>query len=400
MLLRWQRGELSGYFEGRCHGTNLCDYCAIQAAHENARMLGLDALADTRPRLLAIVGTRTPITEPRPFYRAREAVIRSLRREFGRGVEYSSLLELTTGKGPRSGGLRRPHWNLFLKGIEPDRLVEARAIVREAWCSRIDADPAYQYVELLQNAGAAANYVAKHFHKREQALPPGWRGQRFNCSRGYFGDLTRAQAREQARESLQADREIFKVRRGAEEQGLELTPEEIVTVAEHVREWNAGKTWRLVAVSPQHAERLLAGLPSGQDPRPTARTEGRPPRTDGPDEARGAPDGRPDGAAAPPPARSVRGPGQNVADGSGTEREEGDPIHREACEGGRASPGLLQAAAVAHRGRVPPRPPSGAADDRVRVDLVARRGPPRTPHESGGASRALRNEPEDGLSPP
>src|ERR1035437_7193286 len=68
LLLPYQRGEIVGYFEGRCRGTNVCDYCAIQAAHENARMLSLDALDDTRTQLLAIVGSGPRRPDRRRFY--------------------------------------------------------------------------------------------------------------------------------------------------------------------------------------------------------------------------------------------------------------------------------------------------------------------------------------------
>lgn len=268
LLLRWTRGELSGVVEGRCGGTNLCDYCAIQAAHENARMLSLDALDDTRPQLLAIVGTRTATTDPRPFYKGRERVIEALRDRFGRQVEYCSLCEFTTGKGPRSGGQRRPHWNVFLKGIDPSDLDEARAIVRGVWCRYVDAEPEVQYVEVLRDVGAAAQYVAMHFHKRDQAPPEGWRGQRFNCSRGYFDGRSRREMRVLARADLQREREIWKVGQAAPE----LDTETVLEVAESMLWARAERSWSLVTVDPVRAEQLLAGVTIPPDVRPTSRT--------------------------------------------------------------------------------------------------------------------------------
>lgn len=257
LLLRWQRGELVGYVEGRCGGTNLCDYCAIQAAHENARMLSIDAVDDTRPQLLAILGTGLPTTDPTPFYAGKREVMRALRKRFGRQVEYAGLCEFTTGKGLRSGGLRRPHWNLFIKGIDPADEDEARLIVRGRWCANVpDADPEAQYVEALRDLGAAAQYVAMHFHKRDQAPPDGWRGQRFNCSRGYFVGRTRAEMRVLARADLQREREIWKVAQARPD----LDGSTVIDIAEQLLWRFYERTWGLVSVGPLRAEKLLAGV--------------------------------------------------------------------------------------------------------------------------------------------
>lgn len=267
MLLRWQRGELVGYVEGRCGSVNKCDYCAIQTAHENARMLGLDCLDDTRPQLLAILGTGLPTLDSAPFYGGRREVMRALRDRFGRQVQYCALQEFTTGKGLRSGGLRRPHWNLFIKGIDAGDVDEARAIVRARWCANVpDADPEAQYVELVRNVGAAAKYVAMHFHKRDQAPPEGWRGQRFNASRGYFGELTRAQARARARESLQRDREYFKVQRDAQAQDLDLCPGQVDEIVDEVLRRNAERVWTRRTVNPIAAEKILRACSGSVQP--------------------------------------------------------------------------------------------------------------------------------------
>jgi hypothetical protein len=244
LRLRWQRGELSGTTPGRCKSTNLCDYCAIQAAHENARMLSLDAIEDTRPMLLAIVGTRTATVDMAGFYNGRRRLLEALRDRFGRQVEYSALLEFTTGKGAHSGGQRRPHWNVFLKGLPVDQLDQVRELVRDVWCRYVDAAPEAQYVERLRDAGAAAQYVAKHFHKRDQQPPAGFRGQRFNCSRGYFGELSRAGARERARESLRLDRELWKARRdGLEGEQAQLAADQAIAEA-------AATSWAIEWVAP------------------------------------------------------------------------------------------------------------------------------------------------------
>lgn len=254
--MKWQRGDLVGYVEGRCKGVNVCDYCAIQAAHENARMLSLDAVDDPQSQLLLIVGTRTATTDPKPFYNGRRRVLEALRQRFGRQVEYASLCEFTTGKGKHSGGQRRPHWNVFVKGIDPGDVDEARAIVREVWCRYVDADPEAQYVEVLRDLGAAAQYVAMHFHKRDQAPPEGWSGQRFNCSRGYFFGRSRAEMRTLARADLQREREIWKVAQAAPE----LDGATVEDIAEELLRRNDARTWGLVNVGPLRAEQLLAGV--------------------------------------------------------------------------------------------------------------------------------------------
>lgn len=256
LLLRWQRGELTGYVEGRCKGVNVCDYCAVQSAHENARMLSLDALDDPQPLLLAIVGTGRATDDPKPFYAGKREVMRALRGRFGRQVEYVGLVEWTTGKGLRSGGQRRPHWNLFIKGIDPSDLDEARGIVRSKWCGNVpDAEPEAQYVEQLRDVGAAAQYVAMHFHKRDQAPPEGWKGQRFNASVAYFRGRTRAEMRKLARADLQREREIWKVGQAAPD--LDLAT--VLEIAEELLWRHAERTWTLLAVDPIRAERLLAG---------------------------------------------------------------------------------------------------------------------------------------------
>lgn len=239
LWLRWRRGEISGIVPGRCGATNQCGYCAVQAAHETARMLSLDVVDDPSPRLLLVLGTRTVTEDTDPFYYARQEVIRQLRDRFGREVEYASLQEFTTGFGPRSGGQRRPHWNLFVKGIVVELLDQVRELVRCVWCAHVDAEPEYQYVEALRDGAAAAHYVALHFQKEGQAPPQGWRGQRFNASRGYFGALTRAEARQRARASLQLDRELYKAYRdGLQGDAAQLRADEAIAEA-------AATTWDL-----------------------------------------------------------------------------------------------------------------------------------------------------------
>jgi hypothetical protein len=260
LLLRWKAGEMTGYVEGRCKGVNVCSYCAVQAAHENAKMLSIEAEEGQAPKLLLILTTREPTDDPRPFYYGRQEVIRCLRARFGRQVEYASLCEFTTGQGRRSQGLRRPHWNVFVKGVPVDGVDEARELVREVWCRHVDAEPEAQYVEEIRDAAAAAKYVAMHFQKESQAPPHGWRGQRFNCSRGFFYGRTRAEMRQLARAELQRDRERWKVAQAAPE----LDDETVNDIAEELLWRRQERVWQIVAVNPIKAEELLAGCQPAQ----------------------------------------------------------------------------------------------------------------------------------------
>jgi hypothetical protein len=228
---------------GRCRSTNLCDYCAVQSAHENARMLSLDAIDGQAPEIVAILGTRTATADPKPFYDGRRLVMRALRRRWP-DAEYASQAEFTTGKGPRSGGERRPHWNVLLKGIPAADVDQVRDVVREIWCQHVDAEPAYQYVEALQSPAAFMTYVAMHFQKASQAPPEGWSGQRFNASRAYFTGRTRAEARAAARDSLAIERETFKAARAGFE-GDEL--HQVVDRALQIRDET---TWELLREPP------------------------------------------------------------------------------------------------------------------------------------------------------
>lgn len=193
---------------GRCRATNLCAYCARLAAVENAEVLALDALAGSAPQLWAVLTTRSTDPDPARFYDSRRLVMRALRRRWP-DAEYASLVEFTTGYGPRSGGRRRPHWNLLLKGIPVDALDRVADVVRSLWCAREDARPEAQHVAAITEAGGLMRYLALHFQKESQRPPEGWSGQRFNVSRGYLAGPM-AEARERARAALRWKRELWR----------------------------------------------------------------------------------------------------------------------------------------------------------------------------------------------
>lgn len=173
-------------------------------------MLVLDALEGDAPQLITILGTRTATLDMEVFKRGRQEVTRAVRQRWP-GAQYAYEVEFTTGYGPRSGGLRRPHWNWFWKGIPVDQVEEFAAVVIDAWCRHVDAEPAVQYVAEIDNAIGLTKYVTEHFMKASQRPPEGFAGQRFCCSRAYFGEgVSVATARSRARESLRSKRELWK----------------------------------------------------------------------------------------------------------------------------------------------------------------------------------------------
>lgn len=206
---------------GRCAAPNLCDYCAKLKAVETARLLSLDAERGVAPGYFVVLSTRTSTKDPKPFYRGREKIIKALKRRYGSDVAYACLLEFTTGTGRRSGGLRRPHWNVLLKGIPLTELATVQEIIPRIWCSHVDAEPQGQYVELLESTTGAMIYVAAHFQKENQTPPKGWRGHRFTRSRNYLW-LPTDEALRITRAELALDRELHKTAQAYLEQGLTL----------------------------------------------------------------------------------------------------------------------------------------------------------------------------------
>lgn len=206
LRLRSEHGEL---VQPRGKAVNRCDYCAKLAAVENCEMLSLDAMLGDPPTVLLVLGTRTATVDMSGFYKGLKLAKRALKRRWP-AAEYVGLLEFTTGKGEKSGGLRRPHWNLAFKGIPAEDAEAAGAVAFPVWCRHVDAEIHAQHASAIRSGEALAKYLALHFQKESQQPPEGFKGQRFNCSRDYFTGCTRAQARARARESLSLGREVWK----------------------------------------------------------------------------------------------------------------------------------------------------------------------------------------------
>lgn len=237
-------------FPGRCSSPNLCDHCAKLQAIENTEMLTLDALHGVAPNLYGLLTTRTATLDMAGFYRAHQKITERLREEFGQAVEIARLLEFTTGRGIRAGGLRRPHWNLTTKGIEDGALDDARAVLRETWCRYVDALPEHQDLQPIRSAGGLMRYIAMHFQKESQKPPAGFSGHRLTKTRGYLW-LPTGEARKAARESLRRKRIAWKI----EQANPDLFPDELHHYAEERAAIDAARTFSLVRTLPGNPPR-------------------------------------------------------------------------------------------------------------------------------------------------
>jgi hypothetical protein len=239
---RWPKAlrlvSSAGHFvPGRCKATNLCDYCAKLAAVENAEMLSLDALNGNAPAVYVVL--TTPSADPRPqvYYESRRKLQKAIKRRFP-AAEFATLVEFTTGYAEHAGGLRRPHWNVLVKGVQAGDAAVIRTLVESVWCPRVGASAKAQYVAPVGDVGGIVGYLALHFQKAEQTPPRGWKGHRFSYSRGYFGRPA-WRVRGEAQRALAVKRELWKVEQDGMGLGEALTVAELrVTVAESVR-WEA-----------------------------------------------------------------------------------------------------------------------------------------------------------------
>jgi hypothetical protein len=229
---------------GRCKATNLCAYCARLAAVENAEVLAQDAMTNTPPLLWSVLTTRTATIDTGAFKHAREMVLRRVRESWPE-AQCATLIEFSTGLGTHSGGDRRPHWNDTWKGIPADSADELHHVIARAWCDRVDAKAKAQHVQPIAEVGGLMRYLALHFQKESQAPPQGWRGHRFRTSRGYLAE-SMPEARERAREALRYGREVRRLERVAEEEGVRFGAQELHEWATLAVERKADLGWQLV----------------------------------------------------------------------------------------------------------------------------------------------------------
>lgn len=173
------------YVPARCGAPNKCAYCAWLVAVENTAVVALDSIAHGHPTVGMTLTTVDPHHDLGRFRRDVERTIAAVRRR-APDVEYLGMMEWTTGRGARSGGRRRVHQHLLLRGVAAEECDDLERVVRKVWQARTGASR----VELreLRSAAGATAYVVAHHHKTEQAPPPGFKGRRLRHSKGYFED--------------------------------------------------------------------------------------------------------------------------------------------------------------------------------------------------------------------
>lgn len=208
----------------RCGAPNKCRYCAYQTVKENMIVTALDAERYGFPTVGMTLTTRGPLT-PERFRRGVERVFDVVRGEHP-GVAYLGNVEFTTGKAKRSGGVRRMHEHLLLKGMpeahDYDYLEDE---VRYAW----ERETGAHVVEVrkLRSAAGATAYLVAHHNKTEQRPPDGWKGKRFRPSREYFGEPISSLRRE-AQMLLRSRRLRRVAARMIEWEALDGAPEEVI----------------------------------------------------------------------------------------------------------------------------------------------------------------------------
>lgn len=222
-------------------------------------MLAVDAMAGAPPAVWAVLTTSSTDPSPARYRRSIDLLRRAMKRRWPELAD-AVFVEFTTGYGPLAGGERRPHWNLLLKGVPVEDLVELEELIKRVWCRREAAVPEAQHVGSIYAEGGLMKYLALHFQKESQKPPHGWRGHRFTASRGYFV-LGRDETRRRAQEQLRTKRAVWKFEQAAEAAGVELIPGEAWEWAERTRELERVTRWRLVELT----EELL----------PTMRTPGK-----------------------------------------------------------------------------------------------------------------------------
>jgi hypothetical protein len=203
-------------------------------------MLALDAMKGAAPEVYAVLTTSSTSTDPADFYESRRQVLRALKRRWP-DVEYCCIVEFTTGRAGRSGGHRRVHFNLLLKGIPAADAVAACAVIERVWCEREDAEPWAQYVAPVAHEGGLLRYLALHFLKESQRPPKSWKGHRVTRSRGYL-TLPSWKARAEAKAALRFKRELWR----CEQDGLSAA--EALAAASLAMQKAAAVRWECVVV--------------------------------------------------------------------------------------------------------------------------------------------------------
>jgi hypothetical protein len=156
------------------------------AAIENVRVLNIDAKLDP-PTVIMTLTTVDPDFGSEQFRVAEASLWRALRRDYP-DLRYYAILEWTTGESPTSGGDRRMHIHVLLKGlplapaderqgmlVSAETAAELKERVSELW-EMYTGGAFIVYCEPVRAPAAAIGYVAGHHFKPEQAPPPQFSG--------------------------------------------------------------------------------------------------------------------------------------------------------------------------------------------------------------------------------
>ncbi len=177
------RAFVWGSYERRCDRWE-CPSCGPKKARETGRLLVLDADVDP-PRACLTLTTADPDTTTAQFRQGMHSLTKRMRRRYGR-FEYYARIEFTTGRGPRSGGLRRMHAHATVKLAADVDLRDAEALIRETWSRSLPGRPWRVELAEVRTRKGLLHYLSLHHAKASQLPPPEWRGMHDRGTRGYF----------------------------------------------------------------------------------------------------------------------------------------------------------------------------------------------------------------------
>ena len=190
-------------------------------------MVALDA-CDSPPSLFAVLTTLDPFM-PSSAVRHHLADVSRTARLLFPAFQYAAFVEFTTGLSVWSGGHRRLHLNLLVKGVPAERSGDLHDVLLSTWCKRTRTTQLH--VGPIYAAEGLVRYVtnlALHVMKDGQKPPPGYEGHLVRWSRGYFADGATA-TRTRARRALKVKRLIHK--------GTDATTAELEVAVRELDEW-------------------------------------------------------------------------------------------------------------------------------------------------------------------
>jgi hypothetical protein len=203
-------------------------------------MVALDA-CEAAPTTFVVLTTRNPDIGRRDVYAALRKATLAARRRWPT-FEYACFVEFTTGLSVWSGGHRRIHLNLLVKGVPDDDRERLRSVLLKVWGARTNTTQLH--VGPIYAAEGLVRYVtnlALHVMKDGQKPPRSYEGHLVRWSLGYFGRGATIM-RAEAERAIRVKREAWRQRRD----GLPADEAEIVAALEV--ELAELERWQLVEV--------------------------------------------------------------------------------------------------------------------------------------------------------